>query len=345
MSCKPKVSVCIPTFNRSTLLFECIASVREQTFRDFELVVVDNASMDDTEAVVRGIDDPRVRYARNEQNIGMTRNWNRCLELAQGECICVFSDDDLMMPSNLEEKVRALDENPDVGMVGSPALPIDERGRTLKVPTEVLGPARWLLDQPARLLTREVNFYPSAVLFRRCVYDEVGHFDETLEGYPDVDMWFRVALRYPVLCINRRLIKYRGHERSGCRILATAGATEMEHAKLLAKYFNRPDPALASFRRAAYYTLYVRTGGMYMYVGRLAEARRLYVQALRGHPVRFIRERWPFIFLVFSCFGPATFSVARRLWRAIVAIPRMSIWRFRHTRSVDASGSGWPGAS
>ena len=80
----PIVSVCIPTYNRAPLLAQAIQSVLGQTLQDFELLISDNASTDDTEAVVRSFDDPRIRYVRNEINLGGRANYDRCLQLASG---------------------------------------------------------------------------------------------------------------------------------------------------------------------------------------------------------------------------------------------------------------------
>ena len=108
----PKVTVCIPTFNRAGYLREAIQSVLNQTFTDFELLVSDNASSDNSAEVVASFTDPRVRYHRHVENIGMGANFRACTELAQTEWIAFLSDDDLFQPDHLERAFGALSTYP-----------------------------------------------------------------------------------------------------------------------------------------------------------------------------------------------------------------------------------------
>jgi glycosyltransferase involved in cell wall biosynthesis len=110
----PRVTVAIPTWNRAELLRGCIESVRSQTFDDFELIVIDNASTDHTPDVVASFDDPRVQYVRNPENIGGQPNLNRALRAGCGEYVVVLFDDDYLLPSCLERKAALLDQHPDV---------------------------------------------------------------------------------------------------------------------------------------------------------------------------------------------------------------------------------------
>src|SRR5947209_2316751 len=115
----PTVSVGIPTFNRPELLRQCILSVLAQTFLDFEVIVCDNSATPQTGDVVASIKDDRIRYYRNNTNLGYVGNFNRCLSLSRGSYVTVFHDDDLMLPENLRLKVRALEAHREVGFVHS----------------------------------------------------------------------------------------------------------------------------------------------------------------------------------------------------------------------------------
>jgi len=108
----PKVTVCIPTFNRAGYLREAIQSVLDQTFIDFELLISDNASSDNTAEVVAGFTDPRVRYHRHATNIGIGGNHQACAELAQTEWMAFLSDDDLFQPNHLADAFAALAQYP-----------------------------------------------------------------------------------------------------------------------------------------------------------------------------------------------------------------------------------------
>ena len=109
----PKLTVAIPTYRGAQFLGAAMASVLAQTFRDFELLVINDNSPDDTEAVVRGFNDPRVRYVRNPTNLGPQGNWNRCLDMARGQYFKLLPHDDLLMPTCLARQVSALDADHD----------------------------------------------------------------------------------------------------------------------------------------------------------------------------------------------------------------------------------------
>ena len=217
----PKVSVCIPVYNGSDYIAESIDSVLAQTFKDFELIVCDNCSTDNTEEIVRNYKDPRIRYVRNQKNLGGVGNANRCLELAVGEYICIWHHDDCMMPDNLERKVCLLDEHPDVGFVHSNIVLIDVKG-------EVISPNIWIedsrhdyIENGIKAFQRFMSYLPigssifiGAVLARRECYARVGCFSTELPHCDDVEMWFRMALFYNVACIGTPLVKYRIHPAS-----------------------------------------------------------------------------------------------------------------------------------
>jgi glycosyltransferase involved in cell wall biosynthesis len=116
MPTRARVTVFIPTFNRAGLLRECAASILTQTYEDFRLVIMDNASTDETSAVATSFDDPRVEYVRFEENTGMLGNQKRCLAHLDTEYALIIADDDLAYPTLLAATVRALDENARAGL-------------------------------------------------------------------------------------------------------------------------------------------------------------------------------------------------------------------------------------
>jgi glycosyltransferase involved in cell wall biosynthesis len=107
-----RVTVAIPTRNRADFLREAIQSVLDQTWQDFEILVSDNASTDDTSEVVAGFKDPRIRYYRHSQNIGMTANFRSAVEMVHTEFVATLPDDDLFLPSHLQNAIEALDAFP-----------------------------------------------------------------------------------------------------------------------------------------------------------------------------------------------------------------------------------------
>ncbi len=128
---KPTVSVCIPAYNAARFVGETISSVLAQTFDDFELVVVDDASRDRTAEVVASFDDPRVRLERNEAGLGVEGNWNRSVSLASGRYVKLLCHDDTLRPDCLATQVALLEAHPDVVMVAGRRDVVDEDGRVL----------------------------------------------------------------------------------------------------------------------------------------------------------------------------------------------------------------------
>src|SRR5512133_2429317 len=124
----PQVSVCIPTYNYGHFLGAAIESVLDQDFAEFELVVVDNASDDDTTPVVERYRDPRLRFHRNDRNVGLFGNFARCLELSTGELVKFLAADDWLHPAYLREAVALIRRHPSAAIVSCPGFFVDAHG-------------------------------------------------------------------------------------------------------------------------------------------------------------------------------------------------------------------------
>lgn len=208
------LSVCIPTCNRAPLLREAIESVLTQTFPDFELVISDNASGDNTRDIVRSFRDPRIRYVRHKANIGSAGNFNHCLALAKGTYVTIFHDDDRMLPDNLRRKVRALEEHPRAGLVYSAFQVIDGKGNRVERPGAYKRQAADRVevghDFLVRMLQGNIVCPPSVVLRREC-YARLGGFSNKVLFTSDYEYWMRIALHYHVVFLADPLIQYRMH--------------------------------------------------------------------------------------------------------------------------------------
>lgn len=115
----PKISVLVPVYNAEKFIADTISAVLSQTFTDFELILLDDASTDKTLEIISSFDDKRIKYFKNEQNIGISASRNKLIDLAKGEYIAVLDHDDICMPTRLEEQAKFLDTHKDVGMIGS----------------------------------------------------------------------------------------------------------------------------------------------------------------------------------------------------------------------------------
>lgn len=116
---KIKVSVLIPLYNSRDYIAATIMSILNQTFQDFELVLLNDKSADDTAEIIAGIKDPRIRYYENEQNLGISASRNKLIELSRGEYLAILDHDDISLPQRLEKQVAFLEANPDISAVGS----------------------------------------------------------------------------------------------------------------------------------------------------------------------------------------------------------------------------------
>jgi len=213
------VSVVIPTHNRRDLIGETIRSVLNQTFEDFEVLVVDNGSTDDTEQVVRNFRDPRIRYIYQENTGGPAGPRNTGIRQSRGKYIAFLDSDDVWMPNKLEREIALLESNRGIDVVYCAGEKIDAKGVLLN--SDWVRPRSWgtLCED---LLYGNVVSGGSAALLRADCFARVGLFDETLRLCEDLDMWRRLALAgYQFLFVDEALVRIRVHTSS-----MLAGATQ-----------------------------------------------------------------------------------------------------------------------
>lgn len=185
----PRVSVIIPTYNRGHFIGDAIASVLSQDFADFELIVVDDGSTDQTEATVLQFKDARLLYIRQE-NQGRSNARNRAIAMSQGEFIAFLDSDDLYLPGKLSLQVDYLDRHLAVGMVYTSAHCIDYSGQRLN--------DNYIASVSGRIYKSIAFFRPvtitlPTVMIRQELFDLVGGFDEKMHRFEDTDMWRRIS--------------------------------------------------------------------------------------------------------------------------------------------------------
>jgi glycosyltransferase involved in cell wall biosynthesis len=206
----PKISVCVPTFNRAPLLRGCLDSLIAQTFRDIEILVSDNCSPDDTEAVVKSLTDPRIRYIRNSENIGFVRNINSIVSQATGDYVVVAHDDDVYLPEFLRREADLLDEHPSVGMVHCAAMLMAADGALTRVIRAYAVTGRRSGAGEFERFLEGHNVVCSTVMVRRSVYEQVGLF-EPKYLCTDFQMWLRLALHADIGYVAEPLVHVRVH--------------------------------------------------------------------------------------------------------------------------------------
>jgi O-antigen biosynthesis protein len=201
---RPLVSVVIPTYNRSGLVCRAVRSVLAQTFDDFEVLVVDDASTDDTAEAVQGLGDRRVRYLRQPYNQDVSAARNRGLREARGDFIAFLDSDDEWLPQKLERQLGVFRAAPPkVGLVYTGSLSIQPDGTVQKLRPKHRGA---VLDR--LLLTNLTCSGSGTVMIRREVVRKVGFFDETIAAMEDYDYWIRVARFYDFDYVPEPLVRY-----------------------------------------------------------------------------------------------------------------------------------------
>ena len=214
MATDPLVSVCVPAYRAAPFLHGTVQSVLEQTFEDFEIIVVDDASPDRTLDSIGKMDDPRIRRYSNPATLGGGANWNRAVGLARGKLIKVLCSDDLLYPACLKQQVRLL-EDPNwrsVGLVSCWRDIIDVEGR--RILSRKSGRKRGFVSRAkarkwiVRAGTNPIG-EPAAVMFRRELLEKAGSFNGTIPFVLDIDMWIRMLLHSDIYVLPEILCAFR----------------------------------------------------------------------------------------------------------------------------------------
>jgi len=279
---RARASVIIRTYNRARLIPETVQSVLAQTFQDFEIVIVDDGSTDDTETVLRQFNDERIRYVY-QTNQGLSAALNTGLRVSNAEYIAILDSDDLWLPEMLQTAVNTLDSKPDAGLFYAKASTIDANGKPL---TQILGAPEKFPGETFKSILYGDCVAPGTVVLPRICFDRVGLFDETLRGNEDWDMWVRIARHYPFAYADRTLARYRYHKANYTSIPSNFGHLIQARIKVLDKVFsssNIPEEAL-SIEAIAYRNVYIDVGLRWLSVGVWRESANYFWKAIRISP-------------------------------------------------------------
>ena len=202
----PLVSIIIPTFNRSEYLPRAIGSVLKQTFKDFELIVVDDGSTDKTCQLLDSFSDPRIRY-ESQPNRGVSSARNRGIRNSNGTFLSFLDSDDEWMPSKLEKQLEALEDNPDYMIVHTEEMWI-RNGQRINQKNKHRKYGGWVFRHCLPLCV----ISPSSILMHRKIFSKIGLFNEGFPVCEDYELWLRLTSKYQVLFIDKPLLKkYGGH--------------------------------------------------------------------------------------------------------------------------------------
>jgi glycosyltransferase involved in cell wall biosynthesis len=238
-----KVSVLVPVYNGERFLPECLDSILAQDCASMEILIADDNSTDGSVAVLEtyAARDPRIRWWKNPNNLGLAQNFNCCLRAAKGEYIkYVLQDDKLISPLAIRRMVEVLDNYPEVSLVGSASQIVDEHSLVTEVrdyfkPGIMDGRQMVVrcLEQPGNLIGE-----PSVVMFCRALA-QLG-FDEQLPQLLDLDMWFQLLEQGQFAYVAEPLCAFRKHAAQQTRVNLVSGAAANDDVILLSRWLARP---------------------------------------------------------------------------------------------------------
>ena len=250
---KPLVSICIPAYNSAAYIVRTIESVLKQTYDNIEVVVVDDKSTDDTVNVVKAINDDRVRLICNDVNLGMTGNWNKCINDAKGEYIKLIPADDVVYETCVEKSVSILEEHKEVSLVvvGTDLINNEDKiiGSYAHWPKAGIFDGRKVAKKSVMLN----NFFgnPVCALFRKEDFVKTGGFDDDIPYILDFDLWIGLSALGKVAVIKEKLSGFRVRKDSNTGKLTGKGSKSYtaEHVRLLDKHIAKNSFSMNAFER------------------------------------------------------------------------------------------------
>ena len=207
----PEISVCIPVYNTEPFIAEAIESALNQTFKDFELIILDNRSTDNTLKIVRKFKDKRIRVVAHKKNLGAEANWNAAPDQASGKYITILCADDYIYPDCLEKQVEALRAESSAVLVCAARHIVDEKGKRIMKRGPHKSETVPGIEAVRRAIRGGTNIYgeTSSALFRRDAQKKAGAFDASIPYVIDLDMWTRLLLHGNLILMDEAVSAYR----------------------------------------------------------------------------------------------------------------------------------------
>jgi len=206
----PKVSVRMPAYNHEAYVEAAILSVLNQSFQDFELLVIDDGSTDRTPEILERLSQEHGFYFERQENMGLTKTLNKLVGMCRGEYLTGLASDDMYAPERLAAQVEALDTNPEAAFVYGKMKAMDASGVLLEE-NKAFNDFDGTEDARPMMLRRGMFFAAPTTMIRRSAYEAVGPYDTSLP-FEDYDWFLRCVLRYPAVGLNDVLLYYRKHD-------------------------------------------------------------------------------------------------------------------------------------
>lgn len=259
----PRISVIMASYNHERYIRECIQSILDQTFQDFEIIITDDGSRDGTVPVIGEFKDPRIHLTSFPENRGACVAANNSLRRATGQFVALLNSDDAWKPTKLQEQMDFMGGHPDIGACFAKVTFVDESSRVLKPQEYEYSQVFEVQNRPrsawlSHFFSRGNCLCHPSILIRRKCYDEIGPYDERLASVPDLDAWVRLCLKYDIHILPARLVLFRirAHgANASSDVLPNQIRCAFEYKQILDHYLTINDPQffLEVFPQAAQY--------------------------------------------------------------------------------------------
>lgn len=268
-----KISVIMPVYNGEKYLKEAIDSVLSQTFKDFELIIINDCSTDTTIDVINSYNDERIILINNEENLGIAKNLNKGIEISKGKYIARMDADDICYPHRLERQYNFMEANIDIGMCGSSAEVFTDNTIRLHVCPQQH-------NEIKVLQIFNSAFTHPAVMIKKEILDKYNlRYDEFYEGMEDYELWIRMSRVTKLANIDEVLLKYRSHS---SQVTKNVTRQQLEKMRLIRKNtlneidlnFNEEDTELL---------LLYSTNEIFNYENRILEIFNLFERIIRSN--------------------------------------------------------------
>lgn len=203
----PKISVVMPAYNSEKYIAEAIESILNQTFTDFEFIIINDGSTDRTEEIILSYNDERIVYLKNEKNMGIVYTLNRGLDTAKGEYIARMDSDDISLPTRFEEQIEYLEKHPEITVLGT----------AINIFGEEIDEYTFIFSRNPKKSKAELLFSPSlahpTVMIKKSVIDINNlRYKETFAGLEDSMLWWQISHFGEICSLEKPLLNYRQHK-------------------------------------------------------------------------------------------------------------------------------------
>ncbi len=206
----PLVTVLMPVYNGSKYLGEAIESILNQTFNDFEFLIIDDKSKDNSVEIIRSYNDQRIRLIQNNENIGQSLTLNRGIRLSTGRYVARLDQDDISLPNRLKAQFEYMEKKPWIGLLCCQVWDVDENRKFISTKKKPVSH-----HQNMWKLLYHCSLYHPTVFIRKCVLSNIKPYDKNYAPCADYELWSRLIYRVKVEQINEVLVHRRIHDEMG----------------------------------------------------------------------------------------------------------------------------------